>query len=83
MHAQPAPNQLIKVAVSPTSPPMLFEEGGKITGADLEIFEAYCKSRGCRLAITAYDWQGMLGSVSTGRQTLHSQGFRSRPGARK
>jgi polar amino acid transport system substrate-binding protein len=73
--AQPAPNQLIRVAVSPTSPPMLFEEKGKITGADLEIFEAYCKSRGCRLAITAYDWQGMLGSVSTGQADVAFSGI--------
>jgi len=79
VHAQPAPNQSIKVAVSPTSPPMLFEEGGKITGADLEIFEAYCKSRGCKLAITAYDWQGMLGSVSTGQADVAFSGISITP----
>ena len=73
--AQSAPNQLIKVAVSPTSPPMLFEENGKITGADLEIFNAYCKSRGCTLAITAYDWQGMLGAVSTGQADVAFSGI--------
>ena len=53
----------IKVAVSPASPPNLFEENGTTKGLDLDIFESYCKARGCKLKITAYDWQGMLGAV--------------------
>lgn len=36
---------VIKVAVSPAVPPMLFEKDGNYTGIDLEIFEGYCKSR--------------------------------------
>ncbi|MBA4743004.1 MAG: transporter substrate-binding domain-containing protein [Azoarcus sp.] len=55
--------EVIKVAVSPASPPNLYEEGGQTKGLDLDIFEAYCKARGCTLDITAYDWQGMLGAV--------------------
>ena len=55
--------QVVKVAVSPASPPNLYEEGGKTMGLDLDIFEGYCKERGCTLQITAYDWQGMLGAV--------------------
>lgn len=54
---------VIRVAVSPASPPNLYEENGQITGLDLEIFEGYCQSRGCSLNITSYDWQGMLGAV--------------------
>lgn len=57
----------IRVAVSPASPPNLYEEGGKVTGLDLEIFEGYCKSRGCTLSMTSYDWQGMLGAVVGGQ----------------
>ncbi|GAA4340094.1 transporter substrate-binding domain-containing protein [Pigmentiphaga soli] len=53
----------IKVAVSPASPPNLYEENGQTKGLDLDIFEGYCKARGCTLKITAYDWQGMLGAV--------------------
>ena len=53
----------IKVAVTPASPPNLYEENGRTVGLDLDIFEGYCKSRGCTLRITAYDWQGMLGAV--------------------
>ncbi|VCU68879.1 ABC transporter arginine-binding protein 1 precursor [Pigmentiphaga humi] len=53
----------IKVAVSPASPPNLFEENGTTKGLDLDIMEGYCKARGCKLKITAYDWQGMLGAV--------------------
>jgi polar amino acid transport system substrate-binding protein len=60
-------SRVINVAVCPASPPMLFEQDGKIQGADLEIFEGYCKLRGCTLNITPYDWQGMLGAVSSGQ----------------
>lgn len=58
---------VVRVAVSPASPPNLFEEGGQIKGLDLEIFEGYCKARGCTLRITSYDWQGMLGAVVGGQ----------------
>ncbi len=66
---------VIQVAVSPASPPMLFEENGKMQGADLEIFEGYCKARGCTLNITAYDWQGMLGAVSSGQADVAFSGI--------
>lgn len=59
---QDAPG-VIRVAVTPASPPNLFEQDGKTVGLDLDIFEGYCKARGCTLQITAYDWQGMLGAV--------------------
>lgn len=54
---------VIKVAVCPTSPPNMFEEGGKFQGLDLEIFEGFCKARNLQYKITSYDWQGMLGAV--------------------
>ena len=49
------PSSLIKVAVSPAIPPMLFEKDGKYSGIDSEIFEGYRKSRGCTFKVTAYD----------------------------
>jgi polar amino acid transport system substrate-binding protein len=55
--------KMINAAVSPASPPNLFEEDGKTKGLDYDLFEGYCKARGCALNITAYDWQGMLGAV--------------------
>ena len=67
--------KVIHVAVSPASPPMLFEEKGKLQGADLEIFEGYCKARGCTLQITSYDWQGMLGAVSNGQADVAFSGI--------
>ena len=66
---------LINVAVSPASPPMLFEDAGKITGIDMEIFEGYCKSRGCTIKVTPYDWQGMLGAVSSGQADVAFSGI--------
>lgn len=65
----------IRVAVSPASPPNLFEENGQTKGMDLEIFEGYCKSRGCSLKITSYDWQGMLGAVVGGQAEVAFSGI--------
>ena len=67
--------KVVRVAVTPASPPNLFEENGKIVGLDLDIFEGYCKSRGCTLNITAYDWQGMLGAVVSGRADVAFSGI--------
>jgi polar amino acid transport system substrate-binding protein len=67
--------KIIQVAVSPAIPPMLFEKDGKNQGVDLEIFEGYCKSRGCTFKMTAYDWLGMLGAVSSGRADVAFSGI--------
>jgi len=56
-------SKVINVAVTPASPPNLFEEDGQTKGLDYDLFDGYCKARGCTMAITAYDWQGMLGAV--------------------
>ncbi len=55
--------KVIEVAVTPASPPNLFEENGKTQGLDYDLFEGYCKARGCTMNLTAYDWQGMLGAI--------------------
>jgi polar amino acid transport system substrate-binding protein len=65
--------KVVRVAVSPNSPPMLFDNKGKIVGADMAIFEGYCQSRGCTLKVTPYDWQGMLGAVSSGQADAKRQ----------
>lgn len=67
--------QEIRVAVSPASPPMLFEENGKIKGVDLELFEGFCKKTGCTLNVKSYDWQGMLGAVSSGQADVAFSGI--------
>ncbi|GGJ93635.1 transporter substrate-binding domain-containing protein [Pseudomonas matsuisoli] len=56
----------IRIAVSPNSPPMLFKDkSGQLQGVDLEIFNDYCRSRGCKLEIKEYEWDGMLGAVAS------------------
>ena len=65
----------IKVAVSPASPPMLFDDKGQIVGADMEIFKGYCQSRACTLKVTPYDWAGMLGAVSSGQADVAFSGI--------
>lgn len=68
-------SKVVRVAVSPTSPPMLFDDKGTITGADMAIFEGYCQSRACTLKVTPYDWQGMLGAVSSGQADVAFSGI--------
>jgi len=68
-------SNVIKVAVSPAVPPMLFEKDGNYTGIDLEIFKGYCKSQACKFQITAYDWLGMLGAVSSGQADVAFSGI--------
>jgi polar amino acid transport system substrate-binding protein len=65
----------IKVAVSPASAPMLFDQNGQIVGVDMDIFQGYCQSRGCTLKVTPYDWQGMLGAVSSGQADVAFSGI--------
>jgi len=67
--------KVVRVAVSPASPPMLYDDNGKLVGADLEIFEGYCQARGCTLKITRYDWAGMLGAVSSGQADVAFSGI--------
>ncbi len=73
--SSPSASNVINVAVSPTSPPMLFDENGTIKGADLELFEGYCKQHGYTMKITPYDWQGMLGAVSSGQADVAFSGI--------
>jgi polar amino acid transport system substrate-binding protein len=65
----------LKVAVCPTSPPNMSGENGKYQGLDLEIFEGFCKARGYRYKMTAYDWQGMLESVISGQADVAFSGI--------
>ncbi|WP_439864849.1 transporter substrate-binding domain-containing protein [Pseudomonas antarctica] len=66
----------LEVAVSPNSPPMLFkDQNGHLQGVDLEIFNGYCKSRGCTIKTTEYDWDGMLGAVASKQADLAFSGI--------
>ncbi|MFM9155107.1 MAG: transporter substrate-binding domain-containing protein [Polynucleobacter victoriensis] len=65
----------IKVAVSPASPPMLFDDKGQIVGVDMDLFQGYCQARGCTIKVTPYDWAGMLGAVSSGQADVAFSGI--------
>ncbi|MGV2979410.1 transporter substrate-binding domain-containing protein [Camelimonas sp. ID_303_24] len=67
--------KVIRAAVTPASPPNLYEENGKTTGLDLELIEGYCKKRGCTIKLTPYDWQGMLGAVVAGQADIAFSGI--------
>ncbi|MFH0879778.1 MAG: transporter substrate-binding domain-containing protein [Lentisphaerota bacterium] len=61
--SQAAGKKNLKAAVCPTSPPNCFQKGEAYVGIDVEIFSAFCESRGYTFDMTAFDWAGMLGSV--------------------
>ncbi len=65
----------IRAAVTPASPPNLYQENGQYTGLDLELFEGYCAARGRQLEVTAYDWQGMLDAVVSGQAEVAFSGI--------
>ncbi|GHE53788.1 amino acid-binding protein [Camelimonas fluminis] len=67
--------KVIRAAVTPASPPNLYEENGKTVGLDLELIEGYCKKRGCTIKLTPYDWQGMLGAVVAGQADIAFSGI--------
>jgi polar amino acid transport system substrate-binding protein len=59
--------EVVRVAVSPAMPPLLYKKDGKIVGADYDIFKAFCKKLGCTMKVTAYDFKDMLDAVASGQ----------------
>lgn len=70
-----SPKKIIKAAVCPTSPPNCFQKEKEYTGIDVDIFTAFCESKGYELEMTAYDWAGMLGSVIAKRVDVAFSGI--------
>ncbi len=68
-------NKALRAAVCPTSPPNCFQQDKDYAGIDVEIFSAFCESRGATLELTAYDWAGMLGAVVAGRADVAFSGI--------
>ncbi|WP_027711347.1 transporter substrate-binding domain-containing protein [Dickeya chrysanthemi] len=72
----PVTGKTLNIAVSPASPPMLFKTAdGKLQGIDLELFSSYCQERKCKLKITEYSWDGMLGAVASGQADVAFSGI--------
>ena len=67
----PAKGKTIQVAVAANSPPMTFKSNdGKIQGAEVDIFNGYCQSRGCTVSIKQYTFDGMLSAVASGQDDV-------------
>jgi polar amino acid transport system substrate-binding protein len=73
--ADESPQAPIRAAVTPASPPNLYQENGQYKGLDLELFEGYCAARGRQLEIAAYNWQGMLDAVVGGQADVAFSGI--------
>ena len=65
----------LSVAVCPTSPPNCSQQDSAYVGIDVDIFSAFCQSRGYTFEMTAYDWSGMLGSVIAKRVDVAFSGI--------
>lgn len=65
----------LQVAVCPTSPPNCFQHEQAYVGIDVDLFTAFCESKGYALQITAYDWSGMLGAVVASRADVAFSGI--------
>ena len=70
-----AKQAVIQAAVCPTSPPNCFQREKDYVGIDVEIFNAFCAGRGATVALTAYDWAGMLGAVIANRADVAFSGI--------
>ena len=69
------PKKVLQAAVCPTSPPNCFQREKIYVGIDVEILDAFCKSRGYTFVMTAYDWSGMLGAVIANRADIAFSGI--------
>lgn len=65
----------LRAAVCPTSPPNCFQQNQVYVGIDVEIFSAFCESRGLTFEMAAYDWAGMLGAVIANRADVAFSGI--------
>ena len=70
-----APKKVLQAAVCPTSPPNCFQRDKAYVGIDVDLINAFCESRGYGLAVTAYDWAGMLGAVMASRADVAFSGI--------
>ncbi len=67
--------KVVQAAVCPTSPPNCFQRENVYVGIDVDIIDAFCKSRGYTFSMTAYDWSGMLGAVIANRADIAFSGI--------
>lgn len=71
----PSAKKALQVAVCPTSPPNCFQRDKDYVGLDVDLFRAFCESRGYTFTMTAYDWAGMLGAVIANRADVAYSGI--------
>jgi polar amino acid transport system substrate-binding protein len=63
--------EVINVAITGNSPPMLFSKDGKIVGVEKEIFDGFCnKKTNCTANFKEYTFSGMLGALKTGQADM-------------
>lgn len=63
----PAPNGVLHLAATGTSPPFCYYENDKLVGYDIDIISRFCEEYGYRLEIAAMNFDGMIPAVSSGK----------------
>ena len=63
----PAPNGVISMATTGTSPPFSFVVDGDVVGYDVDIVSRFCEEYGYGLEVKAMSFDGIMPAVSSGK----------------
>lgn len=66
----PAPNGVLHMATTSTSPPFSYIEGNMTIGYDIDIVARFCEENGYGLEIASMAFNGVISAVSTGKCEL-------------
>jgi ABC-type amino acid transport substrate-binding protein len=58
---------ILRVGVSPNSPPMIFKEGGQIVGAEADLAAALGRELGRRIVFVEEDWEKLIDALGESR----------------
>ncbi len=67
MAAAPADAKVLRVGVSPKSPPMIFKQGGQIVGAEADLAQALGRALDRRVEFVEEDWERLIDALCDGQ----------------
>jgi polar amino acid transport system substrate-binding protein len=63
----PADPKVLRVGMSPKSPPMVFKQGGQIVGAEADMAEALGRALGRRIIFVEENWENLIDALCENR----------------
>ena len=70
--AEPAP---LRVGVTPNFPPMIFKDGGKLVGVEVDFAMALGKELGRPVKLVEVDWEDQISALADGRTDIIMSGM--------